>query len=57
MHVSEGVGFLIKVFRKAGIMRMATEGFFVFLEPGGKLPTSLSDVRLVTVGASELVYP
>jgi len=51
MHVSEGVGFLVKVFREAGSMTVASEGFFVFFESGGELPTSLSDVRPVTVGA------
>ena len=51
MHVSEGEGFLVKVFREAGSMTVASEGFFVFLESGGELAPSLSDVRSVTVGA------
>jgi len=36
MHVSEGVGFLVKVFREAGSMTVASEGFFVFFESSGK---------------------
>jgi len=51
MHVSEVEGFLVKVFREAGSMTVASEGFFVFFESGGKLPVSLSGVRSVTVGA------
>ena len=51
MHVSEGVGFLVEVFREAGSMTVASEDFFVFFELGGELPTSLSDVRSVTIGA------
>jgi len=30
MHVSEGMGFHVKVFREAGTMAVASEGFFVF---------------------------
>jgi len=51
MHVSEGVGFIVEMFCETGSVTVASEGFFVFFESGGELPTSLSDVRSVTVGA------
>jgi hypothetical protein len=47
---AEGVHFLIKVFCITGCVAIASECFFVFLEPCGEASTSLSDVRRITVG-------
>jgi len=51
------MGFLIKVFREARILTVASKSFFVFLVPGGELATSLPNVRFVTAGAGEFVHP
>ena len=51
VHVSEGVGFVVEMFRETRSITVASEGVFVLFETGGELPTSLSDVRSVAVGA------
>jgi len=51
VHVAEGVRFIIKVFGEAGCVAIASECFFVLFEPCGEASTSLSDIRLITVGA------
>ena len=55
--MSEGVGFIVKMFRETGSMTVASEGFFSFFELGGELSTSLFNVRSVTVGAGYFVHP
>jgi len=49
--VSEGLGFIVEMFRETRSMTVTSEGFFMFFETGGELSTSLSDVRSVAVGA------
>ena len=51
VHGAEGVCFLIKAFREAGCVAIASECFFVLFEPCGETSSSLSDIRLITVGA------
>ena len=51
VHGAEGVCFLIKVLREAGSVAVASECFFVLFEPCGEASSSLSDIRLITVGA------
>ena len=50
VHGAKGVSFFIKVFRETGHVAIASECFLVLLEQCGEASTSLSDVRLITVG-------
>ena len=50
VHGAEGVSFFIKVLRETGCVAIVSGGFLMLLEPRGKTFTSLSDVRLITVG-------
>jgi len=46
------MSFFIKVIRETGCVAVVSEGFFfVLFEPRGEASTSLSDVRLITIGA------
>jgi len=52
VHGAEGMSFFIKVIRETGCVAVVSEGFFfVLFEPRGEASTSLSDVRLITIGA------
>jgi hypothetical protein len=46
-----------EVFSKAGIVTIVEEGRFVFFVSYGELAAGLSDIRLVAIGANQLVYP
>ena len=51
VHGAEGLSFFIKVILETVCVAVASEGFFVLFEPRGEASTSLSDVRLIAVGA------
>ena len=55
--MSEGQGFLVKVFREAGSMTVASEGFFAFFESGGELPSVCPMYVLLQSGQVILYTP
>jgi len=56
VHGAKGVGLLYQVFSKIGGIAVVAPCCLVFVVASGELSSCLSDIRLVAVGASKLVY-
>jgi len=57
VHGSRRVAFFYEVLCETGGSTEVAPCCHVFFIAGGELPTCLSDVRFVAVGASQFVYP
>jgi hypothetical protein len=51
------MGFFREVFSKTGIITVVEEGRLVFFVSYVELSAGLTDIRLVAIGANQLVYP
>jgi hypothetical protein len=54
-HGAEGVCGVIEVFCEATILIVVAKGSLVFFIPYEELPSSLSYIRLIAIGAGEFV--